>query len=51
MFYGGNVVCVPVHSFSLPLNFTLVAASITHFLTAAVRIPLFLVFFVTYLSL
>ena len=35
-FYGGNV-CVPVHSvFSLPLIFTLVAASISHFLTAAI---------------
>ena len=36
-FYGGNVVCVPVHSFSLPLIFTLVAASISHFLTGAIK--------------
>ena len=34
-FYKGNVVCVLVHFFSLPLNFTLVATSISHFLTAA----------------
>ena len=27
-FYGVNVVCFPVHFFSLPLIFTLVAASI-----------------------
>ena len=36
-FYGGNVVCVPVDLFSLPLLFTLVAASISHFLTAAIK--------------
>ena len=35
-FYGGNVVCVPVPFFSLPLIFALVAASISHFLTAAI---------------
>ena len=35
-FYGGNVVCVPVPFFSLPLIFTLVAVSISHFLTAAI---------------
>ena len=35
-FYGGNVVCVPVPFFSLPLIFTLVAASNSHFLTAAI---------------
>ena len=35
-------VCVPVHSvFSLPLIFTLVAASISHFLTAAIEISCF----------
>ena len=37
-FYGGNVVCVPVPFFSLPLIFTLVAASISHFLTAAITL-------------
>ena len=37
-FYGGNVVCVTVHLFfSLSLIFTLVAASISHFLTAAIK--------------
>ena len=36
-FYGGNVVCVPVHFVSLPLIFTLVAASNSHFLTAAIK--------------
>ena len=35
-FYGGNVVCVAVPVFSLPLIFALVAASISHFLTAAI---------------
>ena len=35
-FYGENVVCVPVPFFSLPLIFTLVAASISHFLTSAI---------------
>ena len=35
-FYGGNV-CFRVHSvFSLPLIFSLVAVSISHFLTAAI---------------
>ena len=34
-----NVVCVPVHFFfSLPLIFTLLAASISHFLTAAIKL-------------
>ena len=37
MFYGGNVVCVPVHFFSLPLIFTVVAISISHFLTAGIK--------------
>ena len=36
-FYGGNVVCGPVHFFSLPFILTLVAASISHFLTAAIK--------------
>ena len=36
-FCGANVVCVPVAYFSLPLIFTLVAASISHFLTAAIE--------------
>ena len=36
-FYGGNVVCFPVHFFSLPLIFTLVTASISHFRTAAIK--------------
>ena len=36
-FCGGNVVCVPVQFFSLPLNFTLVAASFSHFLTSAIK--------------
>ena len=36
-FYEGNIVGVPVHFFSLPRNFTLVAASISHFLTAAMK--------------
>ena len=40
-FYGGNVVCVPVHFFSLPLIFTLVAASIFHFLTSAIKFSCF----------
>ena len=36
IFFGGNV-CVPVHFvFSLPLIFTLVAASTSNFLTAAI---------------
>ena len=41
MFYGGNVVCVPVHFFSLPLIFPLVTASISHFLTAAIKLSCF----------
>ena len=41
IFYGGNVVCVPVHFFSLPLIFALVAASISHFLTAAIKLSCF----------
>ena len=36
-FYGGNVVCVPVHFFSLPLIFTSMAPSISHFLTTAIK--------------
>ena len=40
-FYGGNVVCFPVHFFSLPLIFTLVTASISHFRTAAIKFLLF----------
>ena len=40
-FYRGNV-CVPAHSvFSLPLIFTLVAASISHFLTAVILFSCF----------
>ena len=35
--FFGEKVCVPVHSvFSLPLIFTLVAASISHLLTVAI---------------
>ena len=39
MFYqGGNLLCVlPCLYFSLPLIFTLVATSISHFLTAAIN--------------
>ena len=37
-FYGGNFVCGPVHIFSPLLFLTLVDASISHFLTAAVKI-------------
>ena len=38
MFYGGNVVRALVQFFSsLPLTFTLVAPSISHFLTAAAK--------------
>ena len=36
-FYGGNVVCGPVHFFSLPLFFSLVAAIISLFLIAAIK--------------
>ena len=36
-FYKGNVVCISVRFFSLPLFFTLVAARILHFLTAAIN--------------
>ena len=36
-FFGGNVVRVLVHFFSLPLIFTLVAAAISQFLTAATK--------------
>ena len=38
-FYGGNVIRVLIHffCFSPPLIFTLVAASISHFLTAATK--------------
>ena len=36
-FYGGNVVRDLITFFSLPLIFTLVAASISHFLTAALK--------------
>ena len=46
-FYGGNVVCVPVHVFfffflTLPLIFTLVAATLSLFFTTAIK---FLMFF------
>ena len=37
MFYGGNVVRVLVHFFPLSLIFTQVAASTSHFLTAATK--------------
>ena len=41
-FYEGNVLCFPVHfSFSRPFISTLVAASISHFLTAALEFPCF----------
>ena len=36
-FYEGNIVGVPVRFFSLPRNVALVAASISHFLTAAMK--------------
>ena len=45
MFYqGGNLVCVPLCLLyiSLPLIFTLVATSISHFLTAAINFYVFL---------
>ena len=42
MFYRGNVICVPVRSFSLPLIFTLVAASISHFLSTAINFHVFI---------
>ena len=35
------VSCFPVFFFSLPLNFTLLAASISHFLTAAMKFSCF----------
>ena len=39
---GTDVVCVPANSFfSLPLIFTLVTASISHFLTAAIKFSRF----------
>ena len=38
MFDGGNVVCVPVHFFSLPLIVTVVAVSISHFLNAVLSL-------------
>ena len=38
--YGGNVVCVPVIFFSLP-HTTLLATSISHFLTAAMKFSCF----------
>ena len=43
-FYWGNVVCVPVRFFcpSLRLIFTLMAASIFHFLTTAIKFSCFL---------
>ena len=34
-FYRGNVVCIPIRFFSLPLILTFVAASTCHFLTAS----------------
>ena len=54
-FYGGNVVCGPVHFFFLlPLIFTLVAASISHFLTATIKFSCYsatkLVFFAFFIS-
>ena len=36
-FYGGNVVCGPVHLFPLPLIFILTTTSISHFLTICRR--------------
>ena len=36
-FYGGNVASVHVHFFWLPLFFTSVAVSISHFLIAAIK--------------
>ena len=36
-FHGGNVVCGPVHSFFAAADFYLGGASISHFLTAAVK--------------
>ena len=54
-FYGGNVVCVPVHFFLLPLTFPLVATTTSHFPNALqnvhVLIPTKLVSFVFHLSL
>ena len=43
MFYGENVVYAPVRFFFslLPLIFTLVAARISHFLTAAIKVSCF----------
>ena len=41
-FYGGNFECVPVHFFFLlPLVFTLVVASISQFLTTAIKFSRF----------
>ena len=41
-FYGGNVLCVPVpFCFSLSLIFTLVATSISHFLTTTIKFSCF----------
>ena len=57
-FYGGNVVCVPVpFCFSLSLIFTLVATSISHFLTTSIKFSCFssnkivLCFFFLFLAL
>ena len=36
--------CVPVRSFALPLIFTLVAASISHFLSVAIKFHAFIIF-------
>ena len=51
-FYGGNVVCVPVHFFLLLLTFPLVAATTSHFPNALqnvhvlipTKFPLFFIF-------
>ena len=52
-FYGGNVVCVPsVHLlFSLPLIFILMAASTSHFLTAAIKFSCYSSYVITLLCL
>ena len=56
-FYGGNVVCAPVHFFLLLLIFALMASGISHFLTAAIKFSCYssneiglLCFFISYFS-
>ena len=41
-FYGGNVVCVLVHFFLLPLIFPLVATTTSHFPNALQNVHVFL---------